>query len=148
MTWHCEQVKKPRLLLVEDHIEVARALQRTFNARGFDAFIAGTSAEALAPAEPWDCAVLDIDLPDGTGIALAAEMRRQRLAECLVFYSAQTDARIRAAAEEYGPFVAKGAGASELIDTVRWQIQRAGRYASSGTFERSTSGRAKSRAKG
>jgi DNA-binding response OmpR family regulator len=133
--------------LVEDHIEVARALQRTFAARGFAASIAVSAAEALVEVTQWDCAVLDIDLPDGTGIALAAEIRNRRLAACLVFYSAQTDPDVMAAAEQYGPFVAKGAGADELIEVVQWQIQRAGRAASSGTFETSTSGRAKRRAK-
>jgi two-component system, OmpR family, response regulator len=132
-------VSAPRLLLVEDQVEVARALRRVFSSRGFAAEIATSCAEARALAGPWDCAVLDVDLPDGSGIDLAGELRRDGGAACVVFYSAQVDPRVQSAAEVHGPFVNKRAGSDELVEMVQWQILRAGPSAASGTFQRSGS---------
>ena len=66
-----------RVLLVEDHVDTARALSRLLSVTGYSVGMAGTVASALklAAAEPFDVMVSDIGLPDATGFEL---MRRVR----------------------------------------------------------------------
>jgi CheY-like chemotaxis protein len=68
-----------RVLLVEDHADTARVLARLLRGNGHKVSAAHTVAEALAAArsQPFDVLVSDLGLPDGTGIDLIREIRRQ-----------------------------------------------------------------------
>ena len=65
-------------LIVEDHQPSATALRRLLQAQGYDVRVAGTVAEARGViAAAWaDCVVLDLCLPDGSGIDLLRSIRR------------------------------------------------------------------------
>src|SRR6266581_4147206 len=52
-----------RVLLVEDDVRVAGALETALRRRGYDLLRAGSAAEALA-APPVDLVLLDLGLPD------------------------------------------------------------------------------------
>lgn len=67
-----------RLLLVEDHPPLAEALTAGLARGGFAVDCAGSAAEARrwAAGAAYDLVVLDIGLPDGSGLALLAEWRR------------------------------------------------------------------------
>lgn len=69
--------RPPRLLVVEDHLDTARAFARVLTAQGFEVLVAGSVAEAVAlcKSQDFDLMVLDIGLPDGTGIELLARVR-------------------------------------------------------------------------
>ena len=65
-------------LIVEDHQPSAAALRRLLQAHGCDVRVAGTVADArdLVAARWPDCVVLDLCLPDGSGIDLLRSIRR------------------------------------------------------------------------
>src|SRR5437867_2729317 len=58
------------LLVVEDEPVLARNLGKAFARQGFDVVHAGTVAEArrIAGEQPPDIALLDLRLPDGSGL--------------------------------------------------------------------------------
>ena len=66
-------------LIVEDHQQSAAALRRLLCAGGFDVRVAGTVAAARANLESgWPGnLVLDLCLPDGSGIDLLRDIRRR-----------------------------------------------------------------------
>jgi two-component system, OmpR family, alkaline phosphatase synthesis response regulator PhoP len=92
-------VIEPRLLLLEDDINVADTLTSRLRASGYAVTHVGTvraAREALAGV-PFQVAVLDVGLPDGTGFEVAQALRDRSPATALLFltaYSAPED-RIR-----------------------------------------------------
>jgi CheY-like chemotaxis protein len=74
--------KQLQILLVEDHADTARMMQRILSAFGHDVRTADSVASALniAQTQPIDVLIADIGLPDGTGLdimrQLAAANRR------------------------------------------------------------------------
>jgi CheY-like chemotaxis protein/HPt (histidine-containing phosphotransfer) domain-containing protein len=74
------QLAGRRLLIVEDNAFNQRILQHRAEQWGMKVEIASNSREAsglLAQQAPFDAAILDMQLPDKDGLALAAEIRRQ-----------------------------------------------------------------------
>ena len=69
-----------RVLIVEDNKDMAELLRKTFASHGYQADTALTSreAEAAFAKTPYDVAVLDYHLPDGTGGALLDALRAGR----------------------------------------------------------------------
>ncbi len=67
-----------RLLIVEDHADTARALQRLLGKAGFVVSTTGNVAAALALAgrETFDLLVSDLGLPDGTGYDVMAGLQK------------------------------------------------------------------------
>jgi DNA-binding response OmpR family regulator len=118
-----------RILLVEDE-PANRALIRAILARARDAALeghvlleAGTVAEAreILGAGPIDVILLDVRLPDGSGLDLAAEIRRsQSAAARIVIVSASVlpAERSRAIASGADAFLGKPFGAGELVETL------------------------------
>lgn len=70
--------KSLNILLVEDHVDTARAMSRLLRSQGHQVRAAGTVAEALQSArQPFDLLLSDIGLPDGTGVELIRQIREQ-----------------------------------------------------------------------
>lgn len=67
-----------RILLVEDHLPLAEALAAGLNRGGFavDCAHAAAVARRFFAATPYDLVILDIGLPDGSGLDLLTEWRR------------------------------------------------------------------------
>jgi DNA-binding response OmpR family regulator len=103
-----------RVVLVEDDPELARTVERVLSRYGHRTTLAANVAGAEALTGSFDCGILDIDLPDGNGVALARRMLDNGQIGVVVFFSASTDAEVIAEASELGPFVAKSAGTREL----------------------------------
>lgn len=142
-------VKALRLLLVEDQPDLARVLTRILGARGFEVTVLRTRAEAEAFDGRVHCAILDIDLPDGSGIDVARVLSEKGKAMSTVFFSAQTDPDVVAEAESVGPFVSKSLDIDVLISTVGTSIRRALDVAAggSGAYETDSVGRTKAKAR-
>jgi DNA-binding response OmpR family regulator len=70
---------RQRVLLVEDHGNLARMLSLTLRSFGYDVAIASDLANAgsLVDAEPFDVVVSDLTLPDGSGLDLARKLQRR-----------------------------------------------------------------------
>lgn len=62
--------------------------------RGYGVLTAGSVAEALALAKdiPFDLYILDVRLPDGTGVELCQKLREMRPGIPILYYSAYGDA--------------------------------------------------------
>src|SRR5688572_15727243 len=69
---------RPSILLVEDEAAIAEPLAEALERDGFEAAIAGTVADALARAKELspDLVLLDIGLPDGSGLDVCRELRK------------------------------------------------------------------------
>lgn len=93
-----------QLLLVEDEPNLGQTLRDYLRAKKFKVELATTCAEArikfdeLHPA----VAILDIGLPDGSGIQLAREMRAKRKDCVLLFCTALNDPSLRVEGLELG----------------------------------------------
>lgn len=71
---------KLRILLVEDHEQTRKTLQRLLGRRGHQVTVAATVAEGrqLAEDDSFDLLVSDLGLPDGSGEDLMKEVRRSK----------------------------------------------------------------------
>jgi DNA-binding response OmpR family regulator len=103
-----------RVLLVEDDPELARTVERVLSRYGHVTVLVSSVAAAEAISDTFDCGILDIDLPDGSGVELAESLLDRGQLGAVVFFSASTNADVVAQACELGPFVAKAAGTREL----------------------------------
>lgn len=123
-----------RLLLVEDE-EFNRDLVRAVLSRAQDAAIAGAelteaptlgdARAALAGAE-FDIVLLDVQLPDGTGLTLAAELAErpedQRPAIVILTAGVLPEQRAAALAAGCSTFLEKPYSPSKLIEVLRSQL--------------------------
>lgn len=116
-----------RVLLVEDDPELARTVERSLAHYGHRTVIATTVAASEALTDSFDCGILDIDLPDGSGVRLAETLLDRGQIGAAVFFSASTDPDTLAEAREIGPFVAKTAGVRVLERAVAEAVSEAAR---------------------
>ncbi|WP_432982048.1 response regulator [Dactylosporangium sp. CA-233914] len=114
-----------RVLLVEDE-ELNRVLVRAILARSEQPAVravqlveAGSIGEARAAlaAEPVDLVLLDVNLPDGNGLALAAELNTEPARPTVIALTASVLPHERAAAMEAGcdAFLDKPYAAADLV---------------------------------
>jgi DNA-binding response OmpR family regulator len=118
-----------RVLLVEDDVRVAGALEAALRRRGYDLLRAGTAAEALA-APPVDLVLLDLGLPDRDGIEVCRELRR-RGEVAIIAVTARAEERDRIAGLRTGAddYVVKPFGMAELQARIDAVMRRAARSA-------------------
>ena len=107
-------VRNLRVLLVEDDPELARTVERSLGHYGHRTAIASSVTAAEQLTESFDCGILDIDLPDGSGVRLAETLLDSGQIGAVVFFSASTDPEVLAEARALGTFVPKTAGVREL----------------------------------
>ena len=63
-------IPRPRVLLVEDHLDTLRIFAKSLRRQGFEVHEASTVSDALAAARRGDFLISDIALPDGDGCDL------------------------------------------------------------------------------
>jgi DNA-binding response OmpR family regulator len=75
----CDTVEKPkRVLLVDDDKGIVRAMESILRKSGFDPIGCHDGADALARLNGgFDAVVVDIHLPDMSGLTLAQKMRNE-----------------------------------------------------------------------
>ena len=114
-----------RVLLVEDDVRVAGALEAALRRRGYELLRAGTAAEALA-APPVDLVLLDLGLPDGDGLDVCRELRR-RGDVAIIAVTARAEERDRIAGLRTGAddYVVKPFGIAELQARIDAVMRRA-----------------------
>lgn len=93
----------PRVLLVEDDVSLGRTLAERLQKEGLDVSWAQTiaAAEAELAKGPWDLAILDVKLPDGSGFGLARDIKRASLTP-VMFMTALNSAENRLEGFEIG----------------------------------------------
>jgi two-component system KDP operon response regulator KdpE len=117
------------VLVVDDEPQILRALQTNLRGAGYDVATAATARDALAAAamRPPDAVILDLVLPDASGIEVARELRSWSAAPILVL-SVVGDEPEKVAALDAGAddYVQKPFGIDELLARLRALLRRAG----------------------
>jgi DNA-binding response OmpR family regulator len=87
------KLTKARILHVDDQQDTRLMIAALLNECGYGVVTAGSVAEALdlAKAIAFDLYVLDVRLPDGSGIDLCRKLRAQRPEVPVLYYSAYGD---------------------------------------------------------
>ena len=121
--------RKRTVLLVEDEPSIAEPLAESIAREGFETKVAGTVAEALALAaqlEP-DLVLLDVMLPDGSGLDVCRELR-QRSQVPIIMLTARGEEADRIVGLELGAddYVTKPFSPRELAARVRTVLRRSG----------------------
>jgi DNA-binding response OmpR family regulator len=100
----------PTVLLVDDSAVARHAVARRLVAEGFVVHEAGSAAEARAVTlSGLDCAILDVELPDGDGPSLAAELRAARPGLPIAFFTAGAAPDLVKLSQAHGPVFTKPA---------------------------------------
>jgi DNA-binding response OmpR family regulator len=113
------------LLLVEDDLLLARALQRTLFTRGIRARHVARCATAAALGGPFRVGVFDIDLPDGDGVELARLLLFRGVVSRVLFYTACAQPARLARARDLGPVFSKSGNLNPLMEVL---LPRPGKY--------------------
>jgi DNA-binding response OmpR family regulator len=119
-----------RILLVEDDMRVATALQAALRRRGYEVQHAATAAAALE-AGPCDLVLLDLNLPDGDGVQVCRELRNRSEHLGIIAVTARADERdrvigLRTGADDY---VIKPFSMVELQARIEAVLRRTARIA-------------------
>lgn len=88
-----KQRTKARILHVEDHQDTRLMMAALLSDCGYGVMTAGSIAEGLALAKEieFDLFILDVRLPDGSGIELCQQLRKSRPGIPVIYYSAYGD---------------------------------------------------------
>jgi two-component system KDP operon response regulator KdpE len=117
------------VLVVDDEPQILRALQTNLRGAGYEVETAATAEGALSAAamRPPDAVILDLVLPDGSGIEVCRELRSWSSAPILVLSvvgeEAEKVAALDAGADDY---VEKPFGIEELLARLRALLRRVG----------------------
>jgi len=121
-------VKKERVLVVDDEIEIRRALSRALSAREYVVETAADGMEAVESARAFrpDLVVLDLNLPKLDGLEVARRIRTASPVPILVL-SVREDESDKVAALDLGAddYLTKPFGIDELLARVRALLRRA-----------------------
>ena len=121
------RVRPSGILVVEDQLELIRALRINLQARQYEVLTARTGREALALAasRPPDAIILDLGLPDIDGTEVIVELRRWCKAPIIVL-SGRTSPGDKIGALDVGAddYVTKPFAMAELLARLRAALRR------------------------
>jgi two-component system response regulator RegX3 len=119
--------QRPAILLVEDERAITEPLAEALEREGFTAAIAGTASEAMekAAGQDPDLVLLDIGLPDGSGLDVCRELRKQSQVPIIMLTARGSEAD-RVAGLELGAddYIVKPFSAREVVARVRAVLRR------------------------
>ena len=116
-----------RILVVDDERQVLRGLGAALTAAGYEVATAGTAAAAIEAAAllPPDAVVLDLVLPDGSGVEVCRRLREWTQVPIVVVSAVDEEtekiAALDAGADDY---VTKPYAVGELLARVRAAMRR------------------------
>ena len=117
-----------RILVVDDEIEILRALQRSLTAHGFDVSTATTGEDALDAIVHYrpDLMLLDLGLPGISGLEVCRRVRSQSNLPIIVLSVKDTE-RDKVLALDLGAddYVSKPFGMNEVLARVRVALRHA-----------------------
>lgn len=96
-----------QILILEDNDTLRRALTRVLTHNGHDVKPTKLVAQALLQPGPFDLAVLDLQLPDGSGIDAARRLLREDRAGRVFFFTGSSDDQLLAYATVVAPVYRK-----------------------------------------
>lgn len=113
---------RERIFVVEDHAPTARSLKVYLEACGFAVTLAESVRSALELAEEieFDALLCDLNLPDGTGWDLMAELKRGHPVPAIAFSAYDEPEHIeRSHAAGFLEHVVKGSSPESLVAAIR-----------------------------
>jgi two-component system KDP operon response regulator KdpE len=122
-----------RILLVDDDVQLLRALRINLTARRYEVTTAtdGTTALTVAARTPPDLAIIDLGLPDLDGVTVVEGLRGWTRVPIIVLSARDTEAAkvdaLDAGADDY---ITKPFGMDELLARIRAALRRAAPAAS------------------
>ena len=120
---------RPRVLVVDDERQILRALKVILREAGYEVVEAATMEEALdrAAVRPPDAAIVDLMLPDGSGIELCRRLREWSRMPILVLSAVgEEDTKVAALEAGADDYVTKPFGTRELVARLGAALRRAG----------------------
>ncbi len=121
-----------RILVVDDELQILRALKVILREAGYEPVAVATAEEALdaAATRPPDAAIVDLVLPDGDGIEVCERLRSWSEMPILVLSAVgEEETKVRALEAGADDYVTKPFGARELVARLGAVLRRAGRSA-------------------
>jgi two-component system KDP operon response regulator KdpE len=118
----------PRVLVVDDELQILRALRVVLRDAGFEVIAAQSAAEALdrAAVRPPQAAIVDLVLPDGDGIEVTRRLREWSEMPILVLSAVgEEEQKVRALEAGADDYVTKPFGARELVARLQAALRRA-----------------------
>jgi two-component system, OmpR family, response regulator VicR len=113
-----------RVLVVEDHPPLATVVAIGLRRLGHEVVRVGSVERALSAEGVFDGAVVDIELPDGTGVELARELLDSERVQTVIFYTATRDPALKIEALKLGPIVDKMGNLEELLEIATSELER------------------------
>ena len=112
-----------KVFVVDDEPAIRRLLSTGLESQGFQVFTVGTVAEGrkIIVIEKPDVIILDLGLPDGSGIELLKEWREEKIATPVIILSSRSDEVGIVDALDLGAddYIVKPFGMGELIARIR-----------------------------
>ncbi len=122
-------VNPPPVLLVEDDVDVAQVVREGLAARGFAVSWASTlgEGEALLSGGGFDAVILDLALPDGSGLTFTTALRRAGNDLPILMLTAQTSVQDRVQGFQHGAddYLCKPFDVDELAARLQAIVRRA-----------------------
>ncbi|HEY4278353.1 MAG TPA: response regulator transcription factor [Conexibacter sp.] len=119
-----------RVLVVDDELQILRALKVILRDAGYEPVAVATAEEALdaAATRPPDAAIVDLVLPDGDGIEICRQLRAWSEMPIIVLSAlGEEEQKVRALEAGADDYVTKPFGARELVARLGAALRRAGR---------------------
>ena len=117
----------PRILIVDDEVQLRRAVTRSLQGHGYDTREAASGSEALASVESYrpDVVLLDLMLPDMTGVDVCRSVRATRQTPIIILsVVGEEQAKVAALDEGADDYLTKPFGMDELLARVRVALRR------------------------
>lgn len=117
-----------KLLIIEDNMELSQMIEDAFRLQRFVVEVASNYAEAISKINlyEYDCILLDIMLPDGSGLSILDKMKEMNKSEGVIIISARDslDDKLEGLSLGADDYVSKPFHMSELIARVRSVLRR------------------------
>jgi two-component system response regulator QseB len=132
---HLSNNREMHLLLIEDDLDLGKALQQALHAEGFTSTWVRrvTDCPEWNSDSPFKCVLLDLTLPDGDGIDLIRKWRHEKLATPIVVITARSalETRLEALNQGADDFVIKPFATAELVARIQAVCRRSSQQAGS-----------------
>jgi two-component system, OmpR family, KDP operon response regulator KdpE len=118
-----------RVLVCDDELQILRALKVVLREAGFEVHATATAKEALdaAAIRPPDAAIIDLMLPDGSGVEVCRQLRSWSEMPIVVLSAiGDEDQKVEALEAGADDYVTKPFGARELVARLNAVLRRAG----------------------
>ena len=118
---------QPRVLVVDDELQILRALRVVLREAGFEVIAAQSATEALdlAAVRPPRAAIVDLVLPDGDGVEVTRRLREWSEMPILVLSAVgEEDQKVQALEAGADDYITKPFGTRELVARLQAALRR------------------------